>query len=578
MKGMLKQTGNELIKIWRQLGYRVLLFVIAGLMLAAPLLNFLFGRLVSNDSSPSWPEYSEDNVWDIYANTQKIYRYTFFEENGLQSWKQKLYSDLLVNYAIRAKGLELIVNGRFKKSEVVGCFSVRPEDICELSSSEVGDGYYYDNEWIAAHYSEEKAKKSYNEALAELGKFSTKVIGMTEQDAMREYLDAAEMSLSNADTALAAAKSLYDSKKTEENRLALDSAQKAYELQLMITEGWRFAFENKREPLGWEHTLLSKVMPMAAQRLLSSMPVSKSEYEQNPGTMEIFNTAIPYETYVRNAKRDVAYYEEAIRVYHTAILKNAPLSEIESVSTKGGIRGTLMSFINLMSIFMVVLVAGIISSEFSSGTVRLLLIRPRSRVQIISAKLLASLIVYAGSVAAMTLLLSAEHLVLFGIGDFFTGDAVALFGATFVIPGFLMLLGKIFVASLPVLLYMSIAAVMAVLTRKNAVSTIVALIAYISSVTVKGVLYLVINMLPNVARWLVYTPLAYTDLPGTVSSAVTIASVYGQQNSIGGVIGGMIDLVSSGASLGLGIFYYIAGIVLFTFLTLLIFKKKQIKN
>ena len=114
------------------------------------------------------------------------------------------------------------------------------------------------------------------------------------------------------------------------------------------------------------------------------------------------------------------------------------------------------------------------------------------------------------------------------------------------------------------------------LTRKNAVSIIMSLLAYISAATIKGVVFVVVGLLPNIAGWLVYTPLAYTDLPGTVSGAVTIASSFGQFD-LGLIIGG-VDLVAMGANLGLGIFYYIVGIVLFTFLTLLVFKKKQIKN
>ena len=95
MKGMLKQTGNELIKIWRQLGYRILLFVIAGLMLVAPLMNFFFGRLVEGNFDVTWSDASEDDIWGVYSNTQRHYLYTFFEENKLPDWKRSIYSNNL---------------------------------------------------------------------------------------------------------------------------------------------------------------------------------------------------------------------------------------------------------------------------------------------------------------------------------------------------------------------------------------------------------------------------------------------------------------------------------------------------
>lgn len=576
MKGMLKQTGNELIKIWRQLGYRILLFVIAGLMLAAPLMNFFFGRLVEGNFSVTWSEASEDDIWGVYSNTQRKYLYTFFEENKLPEWKQSIYSNELAIMALQLKGLELLVNGKFEVYDVISCFPVNVDDVCEYNNEE-SESKYYEWDWIVAHYSPEKTKQSYERVLGEFDQFTNKIISITEKEVIKEYLDDSEEELTQAEVSLTVAKSKYELENTEKHKIELNNAQKAYDYQLMITEGWRFAYEKGREPLGWEFNLLDELMPMLANQALSCMPVSDSDYEISPTYIEILNIPMPYSIYVRNSERNVKYYEDAIRTYHMAILHNAPLSQAEDISTKGGIRDTLMSFINIMSIFMVVLVSGIISSEFSSGTVRLLLIRPRSRIQIISAKLLASLTVYVVSVAAMTVLLSVEHLIFFGIGDYFTGDVVSLFGINFVIPGALMLFGKIFVASLPVLLYMVIAAFMAVLTRKNAVSVIVSLIAYISASSVKTVVFFILYLMPNLSRWLVYTPFAYTDLTGTVSGAVSIASRANLQN-IGALIGGATDLSIFGVNLGLGIFYYIVGIVLFAFLTLLIFKKKQIKS
>jgi ABC-2 type transport system permease protein len=68
--------------------------------------------------------------------------------------------------------------------------------------------------------------------------------------------------------------------------------------------------------------------------------------------------------------------------------------------------------------FFITLVAGdIVSSEATSGTVRLLLIRPPSRSKIITAKYLAALFYTTGVVIFLGLLCILLGLVLFGSGD-----------------------------------------------------------------------------------------------------------------------------------------------------------------
>ena len=78
----------------------------------------------------------------------------------------------------------------------------------------------------------------------------------------------------------------------------------------------------------------------------------------------------------------------------------------------------IMNSLHVQVPFLIALVAGdMVSSEATSGTVRLLLIRPPSRFRIITAKYLATLIYTAGLVAFFSLLCITLGLGLFGSGD-----------------------------------------------------------------------------------------------------------------------------------------------------------------
>ena len=78
----------------------------------------------------------------------------------------------------------------------------------------------------------------------------------------------------------------------------------------------------------------------------------------------------------------------------------------------------IMNSLHIHIPFLITLVAGdIVSSEATSGTVRLLLIRPPSRSKIITAKYLTALFYTTGLVIFLALICISFGLILFGSGD-----------------------------------------------------------------------------------------------------------------------------------------------------------------
>ena len=78
----------------------------------------------------------------------------------------------------------------------------------------------------------------------------------------------------------------------------------------------------------------------------------------------------------------------------------------------------IMNSLHIQIPFLITLVAGdIVSSEATSGTVRLLLIRPPSREKILTAKYLAALLYTTGLVIFLGLMCVSLGLALFGSGD-----------------------------------------------------------------------------------------------------------------------------------------------------------------
>ncbi|WP_043933560.1 ABC transporter permease [Bacillus sp. EB01] len=108
------------------------------------------------------------------------------------------------------------------------------------------------------------------------------------------------------------------------------------------------------------------------------------------------------------------FYEREVAVKEYQIKNNlAP----ETGTTAWSFVRDSKNFISLVGLFAIVIAAGIVSSEFSWGTVKLLLIRPMGRWKILLSKYLAVLLFGIGLLAILFLLSFFIGLALFGFPD-----------------------------------------------------------------------------------------------------------------------------------------------------------------
>ena len=98
---------------------------------------------------------------------------------------------------------------------------------------------------------------------------------------------------------------------------------------------------------------------------------------------------------------DVAYYNEQIALNEYRLAEDiSPGDNLNSYISNG------MELLVIVTIFAVVVAAGIVSSEFSTGTIKMLLTRPVSRTKILLSKLL-TVILFGLTLYAVCLSLSA---------------------------------------------------------------------------------------------------------------------------------------------------------------------------
>ncbi len=186
--------------------------------------------------------------------------------------------------------------------------------------------------------------------------------------------------------------------------------------------------------------------------------------------------------------------------------------------------------LSLITLLIIVLAGGIISSEFSTGTVKLLLITPHRRQKIFWAKALLLVEITAiilGSTFVLAFICSAVFNGFAGIGAM---TVISLFGQVVRLPLLVVIVCKYLLLMLPVLTYGGLAMMLSAVTRKTSVAIAVSLLLMYGSQI--GMLLLVagsVELLGAPLPGLKFLLFANTDLSYYLPSASDMA----QQMSMG---------------------------------------------
>ncbi|MCK5130212.1 MAG: ABC transporter permease subunit, partial [Clostridiales bacterium] len=183
---------------------------------------------------------------------------------------------------------------------------------------------------------------------------------------------------------------------------------------------------------------------------------------------------------------------------------------------------TFLSYSMLIAIFGVIIGGGLIAREFQSGTVRLLLIRPKSRVKILLSKFLALIAICFALYIASAILNMIANGIVFGFNDFAYPNYTISSGVngigffSFFAPKFLICFITVFFAC-------ATAYFLSVSTKNTALSVAIPLVLFVGSLIIMQ--YVMYN--PQYS-WLIYTPLPYINL----ASFYTVDSMYTMYNKV----------------------------------------------
>ncbi|WP_155590740.1 ABC transporter permease [Lysinibacillus cavernae] len=125
-------------------------------------------------------------------------------------------------------------------------------------------------------------------------------------------------------------------------------------------------------------------------------------------------------------EEDKAYFEEQIALSEYRLANDAPSQKESSLASFMSFTSNMLT---LVTLFTVITAASIVSSEFSTGTIKMLLTRPMSRAKVLTSKLLTTFLFGLFLYAVNVVVSAIVGLLLFGIG---TGVELEMVNGQFV--------------------------------------------------------------------------------------------------------------------------------------------------
>lgn len=260
-----------------------------------------------------------------------------------------------------------------------------------------------------------------------------------------------------------------------------------------------------------------------------------------------------YAEYVAYMQRQIDTLNLTIIVAQKSLDSGTPDMKYVPMGSRNRTVGFL-DYSMIVSLFGVLLGGWLIASEYQQGTIRLLMIRPRTRTRILMAKFAAALVVWLAVDVLSSLANFVTNGIVFGFTDFtypnFTVDGQISFLAYY-LPRFLACI-------LPILFSFTMAFMLSVLVKNIAVAIAIPIVLYIASIIIMNVAIFSPNM-----NWVAWTPFPFLQMSMLLSPNSPIQYLIQRGVNISIPFGIVLLLIMS---------------ISFTATSIAVFKKRDIVN
>lgn len=330
---------------------------------------------------------------------------------------------------------------------------------------------------------------------------------------MKEYAlsraDSAKKTLEAAKLQRAEASANYGDGKNSAYLGAFNRAKADVEIAEYQISAYKAFAEADKDEEDWMFSEIEGCLPMVFSTLREScVEDEKTFISEDYGDRT-------YEQYKRECEKTQSRAREAAITVQYSLDNKIPLSDYVQNSTKSTVYGSLGTAAAITVIVMIIITVTLIAGEYSNGTIRLLLIRPKTRSKIIISKFLALMTCAILISIVGFVLVYGISIALFGVSDAFVPELMYSSGVIEV-PALVYGALKLILPLFSGMFIISIAFMMATVTEKIAVAAVLPFIVDMFS----GVVQTIALSLIEKFSFLRFTVLPYLNLGNLLVSPI----------------------------------------------------------
>lgn len=248
----------------------------------------------------------------------------------------------------------------------------------------------------------------------------------------------------------------------------------------------------------WQNSALADIE--SSRNQISWIKIlSEEEFFKDPWLVQQHGS---YQNYVNSMQSQIDELNKIILIAQNSLDADKP----DMKYIPRGARNRTVSFLNysvFVALLAVLLGGWLMASEFQQGTIRLLLIRPKTRTKILTAKFVAALLICLGIYMAGSILNMVTNGICFGFSDFMYPNYTVSGEINF----FAYYFPKMLACIITILFAYTGAFMLSVVIKNAAVAIAVPIAGFIGSSIIMGVF-----TYSRAMNWIAYTPIPYIQL------------------------------------------------------------------
>lgn len=509
-------TKNELIKQYKKVGTKVILILILISALAIPgAIKFISEK--------------ERNSNFYIEHYKSQLEYLDMDNKNLEKEGNTRHNQILK--AIRNKEkekLNILIDNNISyddwRSDSVNQWF--ENEVSMITIQAILDGY--ETKDIPDYFGAEKiqifsamSKEELQEELKILNNSNPKLKdGIVKNDFM-SYLDANIKSMKESvNKQKENIKTMEDAIKADPKKTDLKAVLESAKAQLKATEGrleaTEYRYNNKiaYDNNDWKSNTIKDI----GFKYDSQMEAMLDEERFNQQYSYQISKGMTYETYKKDFEDKQKKIEEDIELNWYSLKNEVPQIKFQK-DARSSVDQLYLMYVSVIIVIAIIIAGGIVSSEFSTGTVRLLMIRPVSRWKFLFSKLMAVLIV-----GYTTLILSVGMLIIssgitYGFKGFGT-NVISFVGGSIVEKNYIAsIIPKLMFSSISLIFIIAVAITLSTITRNTALSVGLTMMMYLGS-SPATLMLTGLNM-----KWVTKTIFPYMNLSNFYGDSIIVGMI-----------------------------------------------------